>query len=170
MSNFAVVYRPNPAYDGKNPAVPRFFATFDLARYGSDAKVTALPVYARGQRTIAGRQEEIYETSVAGLPLLSTLSGLSSLIDVYLRALVRFSRLPSYLFLFRDSGWPIYRLAEQLIARSRDGVSFTAPSVAQLHQWLSVYARESGLLDSRETPRMLCLSSADLQLYRPFLS
>jgi len=170
MSALEIVYRPNPAYQDHSLASPRFFATFDLDRYGADAKVTALPIYVSGYRTIADRREEVYATSVAGLPLLSTLPGLPSLIDVYLKALIRFSCLPSYLFLFKDSGWPIYRLAEQLFTRSRDGVSFTAPSVAELHKWLFAYVRQSGLVGSQEAAHMLYLSPADLQLYRLSLS
>ena len=163
MSMLEISYRPNPSYSIKNQVQPSYYASFSLEYFGLPGKVTSLPLYA--QMMDGGIRSNTYTTYVAGLPIQGSLQHLPERLDAYLQALIRFSKLPEFLFVAQGNGWPVYHLTRQFITRSMDGVVFTTLSIAELYQWLVGYVSKTGRVHSAEETKMLYLSHTDLQLH-----
>lgn len=177
MTKLAIGYRKNPAYvDGvperngasSTPDVPRLFATINLAQFGADARVSDLPIYFRLLEKPIGPIRVVYSTRVAGLTIeRGNLESLAGVINTFLGALIRFERLPRYMFNVADSAWPIYELTGQLVARYPGGPVFSASTIAELWINLANHFKHIGRIASRRDLSILYLSPDDLQLYAP---
>jgi len=168
MSTLAITYRKNPQYSKGASDAPRLFAEIDLGRYGVAARVTDLPIYFRQLEKPVGPIREVYSTRVAGLPLeKGNLEGLVTVLDRHLGVLIRFERLPEYVFHVGDSAWPIYRLYGQLVTRYPGGPVFSAPNIAELYASLADHFKQSGRIQNHRELGILYFSQTDLQLHPP---
>jgi hypothetical protein len=168
MSTLAITYRKNPLYSEEVPEEPRLFATIDLSRYGVAAKITDLPIYYRHVAKPVGPIRVVYSTRVAGLLLeKGNLEGLVTVLDTCLGALIRFERLPEYVFHVGTNAWPIYQLSGQLVTRYPGGPVFSAPDIAELRIWLADHFKHIGRIQNRRELGILYFSQSDLQLYPP---
>jgi len=164
----SITYRKNPLYSEGDLEQPRLFATLDLSRYGVPAKVTDLPIYFRRLEKPIGAIREVYSTHIAGLPVeKGNLQSLVAVLDTYLAALVRFERLPEFMFRVGHTAWPIYRLPTQLVTRYPGGPVFSAPTIAELRIWLADHFKQLGRIRNRKELGILYFSQFDLQLYPP---
>ena len=168
MSTLAITYRKNPAYSEDTLDQPRLFATIDLSGYGLDTRITDLPIYFRRLDQPIGPIRVVYSTRVAGLLLeKGNLEGLVTVLDTCLGALIRFERLPEYVFHVGTSAWPIYQLPGQLVTRYPGGPVFSAPDIAELRIWLADHFKHIGRIQSRRELGILYFSRSDLQLHPP---
>lgn len=168
MSSLAITYRKNPLYSEGDLDEPRLFATIDLSRYGVETKITDLPIYFRRLDKPVGPIRVVYSTQVAGLPLeKGNLEGLVDVLETCLGALIRFERLPEYVFHVGTSAWPIYQLPGQLVTRYPGGPVFSAPDIAELRIWLANHFQHIGRIQNRRELGILYFSQSDLQLHPP---
>ncbi len=168
MSTLSITYRKNPQYVDGAINEPRLFAVIDLSGYGVAEKITDLPIYFRQLERPAGPVRVVYSTRVAGLLLeRGNLESLVTVLDGYLGALIRFERLPEYVFHVGTNAWPIYRLPGQLVTRYPGGPVFSAPDIAELRIWLADHFMHIGRIQTRRELGILYLSHSDLQLHPP---
>ncbi|RME42492.1 MAG: hypothetical protein D6791_17605 [Chloroflexi bacterium] len=168
MSTLSITYRKNPQYVDGAVNEPRLFAVIDLSGYGVTEKITDLPIYFRQLKTPVGPIRVVYSTRVAGLPLeRGNLESLVTVLDGYLASLIRFERLPEYVFHVGDDAWPIYQLPGELVTRYPGGPVFSAPDIAELRLWLADHFKRIGRIENRRELNILYLSHSDLQLYPP---
>lgn len=168
MSTLAITYRKNPLYSEGDLDEPRLFAAIDLSRYGVETKITDLPIYFRRLDKPVGPIRVVYSTQVAGLALeKGNLESLVSVLDTCLGALIRFERLPEYVFHVGTNAWPIYQLPGQLVTRYPGGPVFSAPDIAELRIWLADHFQHIGRIQHRRELGILYFSQSDLQLHPP---
>lgn len=168
MTTLAITYRKNPHYSEERPEEPRLFATIDLSRYGVPIRITDLPIYFRHLDKPIGPIRVVYSTRVAGLWIeKGNLESLMAVLDRYIRALIRFERLPEYMFHVGTDAWPIYHLPGQLVTRYPGGPVFSAPDIAQLRISLADHFKQTGRIQNRKELGILYLSQSDLQVYPP---
>ena len=168
MSRLSITYRKNPRYEEGHPEQPRLFATLDLSCYGVPTQVTDLPIYFRRLEKPIGAIREVYSTRIAGLPVeKGNLQSLMTVLDRYIRALIRFERLPEYMFHVGTDAWPIYHLPGQLVTRYPGGPVFSAPDIAELRIWLADHFKQTGRIRNRKELGILYFSPSDLQVYPP---
>jgi len=169
MTTVTITYRKNPLYTDKDAKTePRLFAELDLSGFGVDTKVNNLAIYYRNLEKPVGAVRVVYTTHIAGLPLeTGNLTRLKQAIDDTLRALIRFNRLPEYVFQVGDNAYPIYHLPGQLLTRYPNGLIFSSDSIAKLRVQLADHFKGLGRIRNRREMGILYLSPYDLNLYAP---
>jgi hypothetical protein len=169
MSTITITYRKNPLYsERESPQEPRLFAELDLRGFGVDAKVENLAIYYRSLKKPVGAIRVVYTTYIAGLPLeTGNLQRLKEVINETLRVLVRFERLPEYMFQVKENAWPIYHPPGMLLTSYPGGPVFSTSDIASLRVWLANHFKSLGRIQHRREMGLLYLSPFDLQLYRP---
>jgi hypothetical protein len=95
------------------------------------------------------------------------LTRLKQAIDDTLKALVRFDRLPEYVFQVDDNAYPIYHLPDQLLTRYPGGLIFSAKNIASLRVQLADHFKSLGRIRNRRELGLLYLSPYDFRLYEP---
>jgi hypothetical protein len=170
MTTGFVHYRENPTYKENSETIqPRFFGEFDLCDFGVDAKVTSLPVYHHRVPQAGSPDRYFYSTRFAGLEIEApSLLSLERLIHEQLKPLIRFERLPEYVFQVGDNAWPIYQLHDQLLTRYPGGPVFNANDISNLRIGLADHFKQIGRIEHRREMDLLYFSNQDLQLYAPF--
>ncbi len=165
-----ITYRRNPSYSERSaPDLPRLYAELDLRGYGIKVRVRALPVFYRRLSRPVGPIRVVYTTRIAGLPLeTGNLNRLEQAIDDTLKSLIRFERLPEYVFRVEDRAWPIYHLPDAFTTRYPGGPVFTTPDIPSLRLWLADHFKAIGRIRNRREMDLLYLSDEDLQLYAPY--
>lgn len=183
-SAITISYRKNPGYQEGNPNSPRLYARINLSGHGVDQLVTDLPITFRNLEAPVGPIRVVYSTMVAGLPVeRGNLESLAAVLDGFLAALIRFERLPLYMFNVADSAWPIYQLPDhagapktapqartRLVTRYPGGPVFSAGSISELWLELADHFKRVGRIASRRDLHILYLSPRDLQLYAPYFT
>jgi len=168
MSDLKIAYRKNPAYTG-NGTGPRFFATIDLRPYGVKGEmieVTELPVFFKRLEKPIGPVRDVYSVYPAGLPVeRGNLHALQSILDGYLKVLIRFDQLPEYVFRVGSTAWPIYKLGDELVTHYPGGPVFRAFTIQDLRKWLANHFKGTGRVENAGDLEVFSLSPADLQLY-----
>jgi hypothetical protein len=169
MTTVTITYRKNPLYTDQNTATePRLFAELDLSGFGVETKVKNLAIYYRQLEKPVGAVRVVYTTYIAGLPLeTGNLTRLKQAIDDTLKALIRFNRLPEYVFQVEDNAYPIYHLPGQLLTRYPNGLVFSADSIAKLRVQLADHFKGLGRIRNRHELGLLYLSPYDFKLYAP---
>ena len=170
MNTGIVTYRRNPLYEEQNAHTqPQLFAELDLTRMGVDDKVRNLPIYYQMLSKPIGSIRVIYTTYIAGLMFeAGNLSRLEAVIADMAKVLIRFERLPAYVFQIEDNAWPIFQLHDdELVTRYPGGPVFSAEDIGSLRVWLAEHFKELGRIKHRREMDLLCLSPYDLQLYTP---
>lgn len=168
MTNIDITYRPNPHYSENTPDKARLFAHIDLSGLGVEEIITDLPIYFRNLDKPIGSILQTYSTWIAGLFLeKGNLGSLEKTIDLYLRALIHYGRLPDYVFKLKSNAWPIYSLADQLVTRYPGNPVMGAATIGELHESLADYFKLTGFIRHRDELEVLYLSRSDLRLYRP---
>lgn len=169
MTTANITYRKNPLYSERDsPETPRLFAELDLSGFGIETKVENLAIYYRNLQKPVGAVRVVYTTHIAGLPLQAgNLYRLKDIIDEMLRVLIRFERLPEYVFQVKDNAWPIYHPPGQYLTSYPGGPVFSTSNIADLRYWLGNHFKSLGRIQHRREMGLLYLSPGDLQLYRP---
>jgi hypothetical protein len=169
MTTVTITYRKNLQYtDSASQEQPRLFAELDLSGFGVEQRVENLAIYYRQLEKPVGAVRVVYTTYIAGLPLeTGNLQRLKEVIDETLRALIRFERLPEYVFQVGENAWPIYHPPGQLLTRYPGGPVFSTGDIASLRVWLAEHFKSLGRIQNRREMGLLYLSPYDLQLYRP---
>jgi len=164
-----MTYKKNPLYSERNSSTtPRLFAELDLSGFGVGTKVDNLAIYYRNLKKPVGAIRVVYSTHLAGLPLQAgNLQRLKDIIDETLRVLIRFERLPEYVFQVGNNAWPIYHPPGQLITSYPGGPVFSTTNIADLRLWLGNHFKSLGRIQHRREMELLYLSPSDLQLYKP---
>jgi hypothetical protein len=168
MTTVTITYRKNPQYSENTLEQPRLFAELDLSGFGIDKKIENLAIYYRQLEKPVGAVRVVYTTYVAGLKLeTGNLTRLKQAIDDTLKALIRFERLPEYVFLVGENAYPIYHLPGQLLTRYPGGLVFSANNIASLRVQLADHFKSLGRIRNRHEMGLLHLSPYDFQLYEP---
>ncbi len=167
MSKIALSYYKNPDYSSQSSNLePEYFASIDLHDFGIKTNVDELPIYFRMLDKPMGAIRVVYSSKVFGLPIeAGNITRLGKLIEDYLNKLIRFHRLPEYVFQINGSAWPIYRLDNTYITRYPGGLVFSAETIQELHEWLSSYFKGTGRISQPEELNLLKVSHSDLGLY-----
>jgi hypothetical protein len=170
MTTVTITYRKNPLYIENDSATePRLFAELDLNGFGVETKVKNLAIYYRKLEKPVGAVRVVYTTYIAGLPLeTGNLTRLKQAIDDTIKALIRFNRLPEYVFQVGDNAYPIYHLPGQLLTRYPGGLVFSSDSIARLRVQLADHFKGLGRIRNRREMGLLYLSPFDLKLYAPY--
>lgn len=169
MNAGIVTYRKNPLYMEHNTEEqPQLFAELDLTSLGVEDKVRNLPIYYQMLSKPVGPIRVIYTTNIAGLNFeAGNLRRLEEIIVDTVRVLIRFERLPKYVYQIVENAWPIYQLSDELVTRYPGGPVFNAEDIGGLRVWLAEHFKELGRIQHRREMDLLCLSPFDLQLYAP---
>ncbi len=170
MTTANITYRRNPRYsESTTPHLPRLFAELDLSGYGIKKAVKGLPIYYRRLPKPVGPVRVVYTAYPSGIILeTGNLYRLEQAIDDTLKALIRFERLPEYVFRVEDKAWPIYHLANEFTTRYPGGPVFSTPDIASLRLWLADHFKAIGRIQNRREMDLLYLSPEDLQLSTPY--
>jgi hypothetical protein len=165
-----IAYHENKTYQAHSEIMqPRFFGEVDLSSLGADAKVKSLPIYHHKLRHAGMPDRFIYSTRFAGLDFEAvSLPGLERLILTQIKALIRFERLPEYIFQVGNNAWPIYQIHDQLLTRYPGGPVFNASDISNLRIWLAEHFKQMGRISHRREMELLFLANYDLQLYAPY--
>jgi hypothetical protein len=168
MTTVTITYRKNPLYAEGSNEQPRLYAELDLSGFGIRKKIKNLAIYYRQLDKPVGAIRVVYTTYVAGLPLeTGNLTRLKQAIDNTIKALIRFDRLPEYVFQVEDKAYPIYHLPDQLLTRYPGGLIFSANNIASLRLQLADHFKSLGRLRNRRELGLLYLSDYDFRLYEP---
>jgi hypothetical protein len=168
MTTVSIIYRKNPQYVEGSVEQPRLFAELDLSGFGVDKKIENLAIYYRQLEKPLGAVRVVYTTYIAGLPLeTGNLTRLKQAIDDTLKALIRFERLPEYVFQVDNNAYPIYHLPGQLLTRYTGGLIFSANNIASLRVQLADHFKSLGRIRNRREMGLLYLSPYDFRLYEP---
>lgn len=169
MSKVTITYRKNPLYSEQNATEqPRLFAELDLRELGVETQVKNLAIYYKKLDKPVGPIRVVYTTYLAGLPLeTGNLNRLEEAIDGTLKMLIRFGKLPEYLFQVDDNAYPIYHLGGELLTRYPGGPVFNTKDIASLRAWLADHFKSIGRITNRRKLGLLYLSPFDLGLYAP---
>ena len=163
-------YHENPAFSVGVPVdQPRFFGELDLTNLGVPGSVKKLAIYQHQKNKTSHPYRTTFATQVAGLDLeADSLEQLAEAVGSTLRALVRYERLPKYIFQVKRKAWPIYHLPDQLLARYPGGPVFSAADIASLRLWLAEHFKTVGRIRNRREMALYSLSQQDLRLYPPY--
>ena len=169
MNAGIVTYRKNPLYtEHDSNEQPQLFAELDLTSMGVEDKIRNLPIYYQMLSKPVGPVRVIYTTNIAGLNFeAGNLRRLEAIIADMVKILIRFERLPEYVFQIVDNAWPIYQLHDELVTRYPGGPVFSAADIGSLRVWLAEHFKELGRIQHRREMDLLYLSPFDLQLYAP---
>lgn len=170
MTTVSITYRKNPRYAEQDSASEaRLFAKLDLNNLGIETPVEKLAIYYRKLERPVGAIRVVYSTNIAGLPIeTGNLQRLEEAINSTISAMVRFERLPQYVFQVEDNAYPIYHLQNELLTRYPGGPVFSADNIASLRVWLGDHFKTIGRIEHRREMGLLYLSPYDLQLYAPY--
>ena len=169
MNKVIVTYRKNPLYSKHHSAEqPRLFAKLDLHELGVETQVKNLTIYYKKLEKPVGPIRVVYTTYLAGLALeAGNLNRLEEAIDDTLKTLIRFGKLPEYLFQVDENAYPIYHLSNELLTRYPGGPVFETEDIASLRAWLADHFKRIGRITNRRDLGLLYLSPFNLGLYAP---
>jgi len=169
MSKVIVTYRKNPLYSERHSTEqPRLFAKLDLHELGVETQVKNLTIYYKKLEKPIGPIRVVYTTYLAGLALeAGNLNRLEEAIDSTLKTLIRFGKLPEYLFQVDENAYPIYHLSGELLTRYPGGPVFETKDIASLKAWLADHFKSIGRITNRRDLGLLYMSPFDLGLYAP---
>ena len=169
MNKVIVTYRKNPLYSERHTSEqPRLFAKLDLHELGVETQIKNLTIYYKKLEKPVGPIRVVYTTFLAGLALeAGNLNRLEEAIDSTLKTLIRFGKLPEYLFQVDENAYPIYHLSGELLTRYPGGPVFETKDIASLKAWLADHFKSIGRITNRRDLGLLYLSPFDLGLYAP---
>ncbi|MFQ5794500.1 MAG: hypothetical protein ACE5JP_05570 [Candidatus Bipolaricaulia bacterium] len=156
----------NVNYQGDSRS-PRYHFELNLKEVTGEKYIQQIPIYWKPGDNGSLLAKESYRTSVIGRPLEApNLSSLARQMGRTISGMLRYGRLPSYLFVLQQDGtWErisVYQRNGELCARYQDGPLFTSPDLLKLRSYLGEYLIELERIDRLDSLEILQISEPDL--------